>query len=105
MYHREKDPLCLLRTADQQQLKYQEIIKYSTFLSGLGSLIPTQYAYITPDTRKYFGENDDSMRHTSEIHRWASTSALMSAISDIDISYSDIGTKNIGLNPFIPILK
>ncbi len=36
-------------------------------------------------------------------HRWASTSALMSAISDIDISYSDIGTKYVGLNPFIPI--
>jgi hypothetical protein len=36
-------------------------------------------------------------------HRWASTSALMSAISDIDISYSDIGTKNVGLNPFVPI--
>ncbi len=36
-------------------------------------------------------------------HRWASTSALMSAISDIDISYSDMGTKNVGINPFIPI--
>jgi hypothetical protein len=23
--------------------------------------------------------------------------------SDIDISYSDIGTKNVGLNPFIPV--
>ncbi len=27
----------------------------------------------------------------------------MSAISDIDISYSDIGTKYVGLNPLIPI--
>jgi hypothetical protein len=39
----------------------------------------------------------------SDRHRWASTSALMSAISDIDNSYSDIGKKNVGLNPFIPI--
>jgi hypothetical protein len=30
-------------------------------------------------------------------HRWASTSILMSAISDIDICYSDIGNKYVGL--------
>ncbi len=36
-------------------------------------------------------------------HRWASTSAFMSGISDIDISYSDIGTKHVGINPLIPI--
>ncbi len=38
-------------------------------------------------------------------HRWASTYAFMSAISDIDIPYSDIRTKNVGLNLFILIPK
>jgi hypothetical protein len=28
-------------------------------------------------------------------HRWASTSFVMSAISDIDVSYSDIGDKYV----------
>ncbi len=37
------------------------------------------------------------------VHRWASISAFMLAISDINISYYDIGTKYVGLNPFIPI--
>ncbi len=36
-------------------------------------------------------------------HRWASTSILMSAISDIDICYSDIGDKYVGLKTVIPI--
>jgi hypothetical protein len=36
-----------------------------------------------------------------EIHRWASTSTLMSAISDINICYSDY----IGLKSVIPILE
>jgi hypothetical protein len=36
-------------------------------------------------------------------HRWASTSSFMLAISDIGISYSDIGTKYVRLNPLIPI--
>ncbi len=36
-------------------------------------------------------------------HRWASTSFLMSAISDIDICYSDIGRKYVRLKSVIPI--
>ncbi len=36
-------------------------------------------------------------------HRWASTSILMSAISDIDICYSDIGDKYVRLQTVIPI--
>jgi hypothetical protein len=36
-------------------------------------------------------------------HRWASTSISMSEISDIDISYSDIGDKYVGLKNVIPI--
>ncbi len=36
-------------------------------------------------------------------HRWALTSILMSAISDIDICYSDIGDKYVGLKTVIPI--
>jgi hypothetical protein len=36
-------------------------------------------------------------------HRWASTSTSMSAISDIDICYSDIGRKYVGLKTVIPI--
>ncbi len=36
-------------------------------------------------------------------HRWASTSVLMSAISDIDNCYSDIGDKYVGLKIVIPI--
>jgi hypothetical protein len=37
------------------------------------------------------------------MHRWASTSISMSAISDIDICYSDIGDKYVGLKNIIPI--
>jgi hypothetical protein len=36
-------------------------------------------------------------------HRWASTSTSISAISDIDICYSDIGRKYAGLKTVIPI--
>jgi hypothetical protein len=36
-------------------------------------------------------------------HRWASTSILMLAISDIDFCYSDIGRKYVGLKTVIPI--
>ncbi len=36
-------------------------------------------------------------------HRWASTSTSMSAISDIDICYSDIGDKYVGQKNVIPI--
>ncbi len=41
-------------------------------------------------------------------HRWASTSAFTCQrypTSDIDISYSDIGTKYVGLNTFILLSK
>jgi hypothetical protein len=38
-------------------------------------------------------------------HRWASTSTSISAISDIDICYSDIGRKYVGLKTVIPISK
>ncbi len=42
--------------------------------------------------------------HTVQLScRWASTSVLMSAISDIDICYSDIGRKYVGLKTVIPI--
>jgi hypothetical protein len=44
--------------------------------------------------------NSLCVRH---MHRWASTSISMSAISDIDISYSDIGDKYVGLKNVIPI--
>jgi hypothetical protein len=37
------------------------------------------------------------------MHRWASTSISMSAISDIDICYSDIGRRYVGLKTVIPI--
>jgi hypothetical protein len=36
-------------------------------------------------------------------HRWASTSSLMLAISDIDICYSDIRRKYVGLKTVILI--
>ncbi len=36
-------------------------------------------------------------------HRWASTSTSMSAISDINICYSDIGDKYVGQKNVIPI--
>jgi hypothetical protein len=36
-------------------------------------------------------------------HRWVSTSTLISAISDIDICYSDIRRKYVGLKTVIPI--
>jgi hypothetical protein len=39
------------------------------------------------------------------MHWWASTSILMSAISDIDICYSDIVDKYVGLKTVIPISK
>ncbi len=45
----------------------------------------------------YYGKN------ISLMHRWASTSISMSAISDIDICYSDIGDKYVGLKNVIPI--
>jgi hypothetical protein len=41
--------------------------------------------------------------HINIPHKRASTSAFMSAISDIDISYFDIRTKYVGLSPFIPL--
>jgi hypothetical protein len=45
-----------------------------------------------------------SMLHVNaHTHRWASTLISMSAISDIDICYSDIGDKYVGLNNIIPI--
>jgi hypothetical protein len=46
---------------------------------------------------------NEGLRHGRNGHRWASTSISMSAISDIDICYSDIGDKNVGLKNVIPI--
>ncbi len=41
-------------------------------------------------------------RRRCMVHRWASTSISISAISDIDICYSHIGDKYFGLKNVIP---
>jgi hypothetical protein len=56
--------------------------------------------------RSFQGTRIVLARHTTlpGRHRWASTSISMSVISDIDICYSDIKDKYVGLKNVIPIL-
>jgi hypothetical protein len=48
-------------------------------------------------------QNDKKSLPWTPYCRWASTLILMTAISDIDLFYSDIGDKYVGLKTFIPV--